>query len=377
MAKVRVGYGHLSVGKPLPFDLLDENGRVLLCYGYKLQSEAQVERLVSRGVYFELIEEESEAPPPAERVSVYSRVVETIAAFEKHFADGVANINYKGIAATAGDIQDLCALDSNPVLASILLHRSSRYSLRHAFGTAVLTEVLLRQLDRDETTRRAAVAGALSMNLAMMDLQDALYSQNEPLTPEQKRGIVTHPLGTAQLLRNGGVDDQIWLDVAEHHHEMLDGSGYAKRLSGPALSIEAQAVSLADRFCAMVSERAYRPGTKPDLAVKELLSRQAATVDRAVAAAFASEMSVYPPGTVVALANGEVAVVVKRTLNASQPVVRALRAPSGVRHGVPPKRLTSKTAYAIREVLDSALARDFDLAALWPPVVDEGDEDDE
>lgn len=376
MGKIRLGYGHLKPGKPLPFDLVDEDGRVLLSYGYTVQSDAQIERLVMRGVYFDLIEDETEESRHTERVSVYQRVVEAIGAFDALFAKGTGALDYKGIEDIARDIQELCALDPHPALASILLYRTSRYSRRHAFGTAVLTEVLLNRLSCPAERRRAAVAGALTMNVAMMDLQDALYSQNSPLTAEQKRDIVTHPLSTAQMLKAGGVDQEIWLDVAEHHHEMLDGSGYAKRLSGPALSIEAQVVSLADRYCAMVSERSYRAGTLPNLAVKELMSKQAATVDAAVLSAFSSEMGVYPPGTVLSLANGELAVVVKRTLNAAQPVVRALRAPSGVRHAEPPKRLTSKTAYAIREVLDSAQAQGFDHAALWPHAFLEEDEDE-
>lgn len=376
---VQAGYGDLVLGRPLPFDLVDEDGRVLLSHGYVLNSESQVERLVMRGVYYEPIESEGEASSQrTERVSVYQRVTETAAAFEALFAQGADAIDYSRILAISDEIQSLCALDAHPALAAIHLYRSPRYALRHAFGTAVLTEVLLKHLERSEESRRDAVAGALTMNVAMLDLQDALYRQEKPLTPEQKRDIVTHPSSTVHMLRAAGVEHEIWLDVAEHHHEMLDGSGYAKRLSGAVLSIEAQAVSLADRYCAMVSERAYRSGTLPHVAVKELLTKQAATIDPSVAAAFSAEMGVYPPGTVLSLTNGEVAVVVKRTLNPSTPVVRSLRASSGVRHAEPPKRLTSKSTYAIHDVLDCATAQGFDHGALWPAALldDEHDEDE-
>ncbi|HEX5392004.1 MAG TPA: HD domain-containing phosphohydrolase [Rhodocyclaceae bacterium] len=375
---IKVGYSDLVLGKPLPFDLIDEDGLVLLTHGYVLRSEAQIERLVMRGVYYDFIEEEGAGTERAERVSVYQRVQETAAAFAALFAGGPDAVDYRRVMAVAGDIQSLCALDPHPVLAAIHLYRTSRYALRHVFGTAVLTEVLLKHLGRSDEVRRDAVAGALTMNMAMLDLQDALYKQEQPLTGEQKRDIVTHPLSTVKMLRAAGVEQEIWLDVAEHHHEMLDGSGYAKRLAGQALSIEAQTVSLADRYCAMVSERAYRPGTLPHVAVKELLTKQAATIDPSVAAAFSAEMGAYPPGTVLSLANGEVAVVVKRTLNANTPVVRSLRASSGVRHAEPPKRLTSKSTYAIRDVLDCATAQGFDHSALWPTALlgDEGDEDE-
>lgn len=377
MTLVQARYGDLVLGKPLPFNLIDEDGRVLLTCGYVLNSESQIERLVNRGVFYEPIEEAVGESHTHEKVSVYQRVLETAAAFEAVFADGVDQINFYRLVDIASHIQALCDLDPHPLLASIHLYRPARYSLRHAFATAVLSEVLLRHVGRSDEARRQAVAGALTMNLAMMDLQDALYAQEKPLTPEQKRDIVTHPLSVVRLLRANGIEQEIWLDVAEHHHEMLDGSGYSKRLSGPALSIEAQVVSLADRYCAMVSERAYRSGSLPHLAVKELLGKQAATVDASVAAAFSAEMGTYPPGTVVALANGEMAVVVKRTLNPSTPVVRALRASSGVRHAAPPKRLTSKNAFAIQDVLDCGLAQGFDHATLWPPALLDGEEEED
>lgn len=377
MAMVQVGYGDLILGKPLPFDLIDEEGRVLLTHGYVLSSESQIERLVMRGVYYDAIEEEGESTERHDRVSVYQRVLETAAAFEALFSSGLDAVDYQRVVAIAGDIQALCAWDPHPVLAAIHLYRTKRYALRHVFGTAVLTEVLLKHLGRSDDVRRDAVAGALTMNMAMLDLQDALYKQEDPLTGDQKREIVTHPLSTVRLLRAAGVEQEIWLDVAENHHEMLDGSGYARRLSGQVLSIESQVVSLADRYCAMVSERAYRSGTLPNVAVSDLLTKQAATMDPSVAAAFAAEMGIYPPGTVLSLANGEVAVVVKRTLNPNTPVVRSLRASSGVRHAEPPKRLTSKPTYAIREVLDSAAAQGFDHSALWPTALLDGESDED
>lgn len=365
MALVKLGYGYLSPGQVLAFDLLDEQGRTLLSNGYVLQNQAQIDRLVERGVFFDRIEDESIVCRQAERVSIYLRISQI--ADDYIAATGGDTPDPQRIMAIAAELQATCELDSNPALAAILLRKTSRYSLRHAFGAAVLAEVLLREMGRTPTQRQSAVAGTLTMNLAMLELQDTLYHQQSPLTTEQKRGIIEHPGASARMLRSIGVGDPLWLDVVEHHHEMLNGTGYAKKLTGSALSLEAQAVSLADRYCAMVSERSYRPATLPAVAAKDLLTRQGGTIDPALAAVFMREVGIYPPGSVVALANGEVAVVIKRTLNPAQPVVRSLRAPSGVRHAQPPKRLTSKSAYAIRSALDTELARDFDLVALWPP----------
>lgn len=373
MAKVRLGYGHVALGQPLPFDLFDEHETVLLKQGYVIPSESQLDRLIERGVFFEEVADrasQQQQAAEAEKVSVYSRVAELAQSFEGLI--GGEAPDYRGALWIARQIQELCGLDSDAALANIQLEKTTRYSLRHSFHTAVLTEILLRRLEREPETRCHAVAGALTMNVCMLELQDSFYRQNAPLTIEQKRSIVAHPQLATRVLRDQGIDHPVWLDVVEHHHEMIDGSGYAKRLGRDALSIESQGVSLADRFCALVSEREYRPGLLPGMAAKDLLGRQAATIDPVLADAFLKEVGCYPPGTVVALVNGEVGVVVKRLLNPAQPLVRSLRSANGIRYPEPPKRVTSKAAYAIKEELNSDIAKDFEVAVLWQSVEADG-----
>lgn len=378
MTWVRLGYGHLVPGQALPFDLFDEQGRTLLSHGYVLQSEEQLERLIERGGFFHAnLDETVASTAPLVRLSIQQQMAELAQAFYSLFETAAETdiLDCGAIEAIAQRIQECCLRDADPALACIQLQQMGCYSLRHSFNTAVLTEILLARLDCPEARRRQAIAGALTMNVAMRRLQDTLYHQETPLTPEQKREIVTHPSATVRMLQASGVEPSVWLDVVEHHHEMIDGSGYVKRLSGTSLSIESQVVSLADRYCATISERAYRPGTLPSLAAKDLLSRQAATIDPTLASVFLKEVGIYPPGTVVSLANGELAVVVRRTLNPAQPVVRSLRAPSGVRYPVPPKRLTSKPVYGIQEVLPHDHIRGFDLTTLWPALELDVDED--
>jgi HD-GYP domain-containing protein (c-di-GMP phosphodiesterase class II) len=200
-------------------------------------------------------------------------------------------------------------------------------------------------------------------------VQDDLYSQKIELTLDQKRTMIAHPHIATEKLRNAGIDQPVWLQVVAHHHEMIDGSGYPKKLTQNELSIESQAVSLADRYCAMVAKREYRAGLLPNVAANNLLNRQASTIDPAIAAAFAKEVGNYPPGTVVLLANGEMGVVVGQLSNATYPLVRSLRSPSGIRFPESPKRNTREQAFAIKEALSPEAAKAFDLAVLWSPLL--------
>ena len=376
MARVRLGFGDVEIGKPLPFALQDATGRTLLNAGYVIFND-QLERLLEREVYFEAFENESNSVSPIEHVSVCRLVLAVAEEYASILASPIDSASLVRIDAVAKEIEKLCALDADAALAFILLHKSSRYSVRHAFAAAILTEVMMREWQRTADEVRLGVSAALCMNLCMLDLQDELYRQQAPLTLEQKQTIVQHPQLAARLLSELGCSDPALPEVVLDHHEMINGTGYARRKKAPDISLAAQAASLADRYCAVVSERAYRPATAPNVAARDLLSRQAATIDTSLSANFLKAIGIYPPGTVVSLANGETAVVVRRTLHPANPVVRSLRSPNAIRYPEPPKRLTSKGTFAISGVASQDYLNGVNLAALWPPVRDDDDDGDE
>ena len=50
---LRVAATDITVGKPLSFDLMDQNGNVILRRGYRIESRRQFENLMEKGVYYE------------------------------------------------------------------------------------------------------------------------------------------------------------------------------------------------------------------------------------------------------------------------------------------------------------------------------------
>jgi len=128
------------------------------------------------------------------------------------------------------------------------------------------------------------------------------------------------------------------------HHEAPDGSGYPKALSAP--SELALLLSSADVFTAKLSTRAGRTAMPADRAARDFfVSRKALPA----AAAIIKEFGVFPPGTLVKLANGESGVVVRRGQPA--PIVAALVNKQGEPMMTPARRDASKPEQAIVAVL--------------------------
>lgn len=103
------------------------------------------------------------------------------------------------------------------------------------------------------------------------------------------------------------------VDVAYSHHERIDGTGYPRGLDGSRISVYTKIISLADSFDAMTAERCYSKAMTPSAAVKEIYKNRGTQFDDRLALQFIKAIGVYPPGTVVEMANGCLGLVLERS----------------------------------------------------------------
>lgn len=370
--------GDLAPGEPLPLDVYDRNGVKLLARGQIVRSERQLERLLEIGLWGE-----AEAVAALRERPIATEAGETdrqqVSVFEQlaHLRDELASVLVlqgaplaDGIRRLAARLRHAVSLDANAAIASIQWLRTTPYAVRQSVNVAVLTEVVLEAHEADAATRDAAVAAALSMNVCILDLQETLYHVKD-MTPDQKSAVARHPQEAVQRLQAAGVDDGLWLRAVAEHHEADDGSGYPRKLAGSAICLPAQVISVADKFCATIAERAYRAAVPVSVALRRLLTASGPTMDPIIAARLAREIGIYPPGTVVRLRSGDVGVAIKRTLDPNCPVVRVVLGRDG--HLTPgfTKRLTSREMFSVTQELGrEALPTGFDVFRLWHPSLD-------
>lgn len=369
--------GHeLAVGVPLDSDAYDTTGKLLLRRGQVVENEALAARLIARGVCRASTPRDGSVHFPrggmpnygGRRVTIRRVLTDARATLGVLFAEQPADGSFGPcVLEIAAAVQRACRLDPDAALAAILVDRDADYPVRQAVNCAIVAERLLGSVCPDPVTRRRVVAGALTMNLGMAALQALLYAQSTPLTDAQRAAIRSHPEAGARRLATLGVTDAQWLSVILRHHEAPDGSGYPAGLSGDAIPLGAQAVGLADRYCAMVSERAYRSGMQPSSVLRELFLERGRAFDPRITALAVKELGIYPPGSLVTLKSGETGVVVRRTRQANQPVVRGLVSNLGMAFEHPPCRMTGDAAYAVQgAIARESLRAAIDPEQLWP-----------
>lgn len=101
-------------------------------------------------------------------------------------------------------------------------------------------------------------------DIGKVGIPDHILLKTGSLTAEEWAIMKQHPLLGADTLR--AVHDkhpnnsfiQMGIEIAQHHHEKWDGSGYPQGLHGPQIPLAARILSLADVYDALTTERCYK-----------------------------------------------------------------------------------------------------------------------
>jgi hypothetical protein len=371
----------LCLGEPLPWDVYDSHGGLLLRRGSVIHSARQREVLLERGLHRKDVpEEDSVAAPPAPRPRNLSTptccIFELVEALLERLR-GAFSVLLAGradaparIEQIASDLQAICERAADPLLAALHVNQEGPYSLLHPLHSALLCEVVLRRLELPPPARLPLVAAALSHDVGMLGIQEALQHQVTPLSEAQWADVRKHPRQGAEVLARAGVADPVWLDGVLYHHERVDGSGYPEGLRGDGLSLEARLVAIADIYSAMVRPRVYRDALVARAALREIFLERGQKIDGGLAEIFIKEVGVYPPGALVRLASGEVAVVAGRGEDGSHPPVFGLISSDGKVAPRAVERDTREPDHAIAEMLPHRKFRALTgvLRRLWPAV---------
>jgi hypothetical protein len=228
------------------------------------------------------------------------------------------------------------------------------YSASHSLVCAVLCHLVTSELNIAGKERDSLVRAALTMNVAMTSMQDALAGQAEKPTPDQQDAIRTHTIRGAMLLSRMGVLDDTWLDIVSSHHNDAVDAGALRDV--PAASRLARILKMVDRYAAMISPRMSRAGRSATESARAILAQSSAKSDE-IGHAMVRAVGLCPPGTYVRLDNDEVAVVVRRSTTANMPYVAIVSKSNGEPLGVPRLHATDHSAPRIRAALTASTVR--------------------
>ena len=311
------------IGRPAPCDIFDARGTLLQRVGSPVARRAGHSQHPPR-VFCEASQADciSSVNPLAQLRAVGENLA--------HLAAQVDNGRHVAAAELTGlarELRELWALDADACIGYARLHRFERPSVCHAVLAALLAAELAAANGSSPESITDVVGAALTMNLAAMALHDRMFEiagdPGEKLCAELR----LHPVESARLLeRIGGIPDD-WLQAVAQHHENADGSGYPCGVSRAGISLPARILRVADTLAAQLIGHKTRPSHHWNMRqtkglqhlIQHVFGAELELLDHLLVRQLMTRLSAFPPGSLVRLSSGELAVVNRRQPDTDSP----------------------------------------------------------
>ncbi len=336
----------IRVGVPLPFDVRDADRTLLLARGQRVGSDSQLEALFERGALVDLADLQTAAEKlreaPREQLphlwtACLDRVDQALQHAPHHGFQGALDD-------VAAPVVALIERDPDLAIFQVLRQEgeNAAYGARRSINSAITAHLVAHRLGWDAEATEKVFKVALTMNVAMLELQGRLARQRTPPTDEQRAALQSHPLRSVALLELAGITDRDWLLAVERHHEMEDGSGYPRGCTdvGDLASLARRA----DAYTAKLASRSHRDALAADVAGRQMFMQDPG---HPMTAALVKEFGIYPPGSHVRLVNGAIGIVVERGPTVTTPVVACLTGPNGIALSAPHRVDTAQRENAV------------------------------
>ncbi|MBI3074137.1 MAG: GAF domain-containing protein [Deltaproteobacteria bacterium] len=169
------------------------------------------------------------------------------------------------------------------------------YTGGHTKRVTDFSEAIARRLGIEEQEIENIKLSAVLHDIGKIGVEDKVLRKPGRLDDAEYDAIKKHPSYGAEIL--GPVEQmRSVIPGMLHHHERYDGRGYPRGLKGDEIPESARIIAVADTFDAMASDRPYRKGLDPEVALAEIQKCSGTQFDPRVVEAF---VAAYGAGEIV------------------------------------------------------------------------------
>jgi len=191
------------------------------------------------------------------------------------------------------------------------LKNKDEYTVQHSLNVSVLAIVLGRHLNLPvEMLTTLGVCGMLH-DVGNMMMPTEILNKEGNLTENEQQILQSHTRLGYELLRSSENIHSNVIEVALTHHEQPDSTGYPRHLKQSAISDFAKIISVVDTYDYLTRNR-FDQKSKNHLEATQIMTNMTgSSLDRHLVIKFIESLGIYPPGCVVVMTNGAIAIVVE------------------------------------------------------------------
>ncbi|WP_114953860.1 HD-GYP domain-containing protein [Sphingosinicella terrae] len=208
------------------------------------------------------------------------------------------------------------------LLRVLRLKSKDEYTYLHSVAVCALMVNLAAQIGLDERTAAKLGTAGLLHDVGKVKIPDEVLNKPGRLTDEEYALAKTHSIEGYRLLVQVEGIPPVALDVCQHHHEKMDGTGYPHGLNGEEISLAARMGAICDVYDALTSNRPYKNAWTPLEAITRMRQWQG-HFDPQLLFAFMLSVGLLPVGTVVELRRERLGIVIEGGRRATRPKVLA------------------------------------------------------
>ena len=157
---------------------------------------------------------------------------------------------------------------------------------------------IARALGRNAEQLDVMHRGSLMHDIGKLGISVEVLDKPGRLEDDELQHVMEHPSIGGRILEPITAFSDI-MPIVTDHHERWDGKGYPEGLAGEEIHINARILSVADTYDAMTSDRPYRKGRDPEIAIAEICNQAGKQFDPKVVEAFLVVMGRDPNKEVV------------------------------------------------------------------------------
>ncbi|NVK56948.1 MAG: HD-GYP domain-containing protein [Alteromonadaceae bacterium] len=230
------------------------------------------------------------------------------------------------------------SLNRNPDALLLLsrIREKDTYLLEHSLNVGILSANFSRFLGLSEDEVATAAYTGMLHDLGKIKVPDHILHKPGKLTADEMEVMKKHVTYGVDFLTDMKLDSQL-IRVVGEHHERLDGLGYPAQKSADEISFFGRLLAITDMYDALTADRCYKAGMPSQKVLKILLQDSEAKLDKELLQQFIKCMGIYPMGSLVALSNQKIAMVMKQNpTQPTRPVVKVIYTQVG-NHYITPK----------------------------------------
>lgn len=158
------------------------------------------------------------------------------------------------------------------------LDAKDKYTAGHSKSVEKLAAIMCKEMAFSENHTEMIRIAALLHDIGKIGVNEAVLNKPGRLSDEELSIIREHPQKGYEILKDVPALKHACLWV-KYHHEWYNGKGYPDGIKGNEIPLEAQILSIADVFDALVSDRPYRNAFPQDQAYRIIVESEGTQFD--------------------------------------------------------------------------------------------------